>query len=161
VISIGTYFATLNNDKVENNIAQTTGLATNDENGQTIESSPQVYELIQKGLITVQGTELSLEEVKEDYEKVPPQTKENFPLERFAETHINKILLLKEAEKQNIVVTEQEVDEQLDLMLSVSGMTYEALEVSLNGQSLDDFKQEYQDQIIVTKLIESFSLNTE
>jgi hypothetical protein len=118
--------------------------------------SESAEELVDNGKLVIAGKVVLMEQVHAEYGKLPEYAKENLPIEAFADTVINKHLLLKEAEKEGIEVSDEELEGQISNQLYIAGITKEDFLDSLEteGQDYDKFMKDYRDQIAVMELID-------
>jgi len=106
------------------------------------------------GEISVGAVTLTKAEAEQQYQKIPDYVKEQLSEEQFAEQLINKELLLSQAEKEGISISEQETDQALQQFLDAYNLTEAQFEQTLDGMTLDDVKADYMQRLTVSKLVE-------
>lgn len=106
-------------------------------------------------LATVNGEPIYASEIDDLHNRLPPQYIQTITRENLLNQTIARNLLLQEAEKQGIIVTEDEVYILIDSLLEQSGMTRDQLSVQLNlrNMTLDDMVDEYKKQMELNSLL--------
>ncbi|MBL7050935.1 SurA N-terminal domain-containing protein [Candidatus Woesearchaeota archaeon] len=115
------------------------------------------------GTVTiVNGEEITASDLDKEYEfffligGLPEEYKEQITKELFLNsTLIPEILILQEATKNNIEVTEEEVDSFVQSSIAQSGGTIEAFEATIAelGLTLDNIKEYFKKQLVSFKLL--------
>ncbi|GAF67311.1 unnamed protein product, partial [marine sediment metagenome] len=114
-------------------------------------------------ITNLNGEEVSTEELDKRYEfffflvGYPEEYKQIVTKESFVDQLINEKLLLQEAAKKNIIITDKEVDAEIDNLVKQSPVSYEELEEQLkeNDFSMDYLTEYYKNQMILTKLLDT------
>jgi parvulin-like peptidyl-prolyl isomerase len=103
----------------------------------------------------VNGEEITVEEINERYEALPPQYKQLLTKEQFLNQTVQQMLLLQEADKQGITVSDDEVQIVIGTFLQQNGLTQEQFEELLaqENKSLEEMFVLYKEQLKVTKLL--------
>ena len=105
---------------------------------------------------TVNGEEITMAYLDEQYERVPPMYKSFITKSALLDQTINEMLLLQEAEKKGIVVSKEDVKREIDDSLQQAGITEEELDARLAAQNVTrDFLEElYRKQLTINKLLD-------
>lgn len=105
----------------------------------------------------VNGEEITVAEINELYERVPAQYKLVVTKDTLLENTINELLLLQEAKRLGLTVTDEEVDETIDAALMQAGATMEEFEqrVADQGLTMEYIKELYNKQLMINKLYET------
>jgi thiol-disulfide isomerase/thioredoxin len=105
----------------------------------------------------VNGEKITAKEFSTLYARIPSLYKDAGLTEMkfLNDTLIPQKILLQEAAKQSITVTDSEIEEMIASIISMSGITKEDLESQLKQQNMtyEDFKQMSKEQLIITKLL--------
>ena len=111
--------------------------------------------ILSDGELQVADKIITKKQIEEEYEKVPPYAKENLPIEKYADTLINKYLLLDEAKKVGITVTDEELENQFETIIASRDMSKEDFisAIEEQGQTYTEFKDQYKDQTVSMMLI--------
>lgn len=122
-------------------------------------SEPVIVEGDQTVLVTVNGEEILQAEIDEYWNRLPPQAKIEIGRDQLLEEFIQERLLLQEADRLGIRVTEVEVDEYITAQLSTSGLSFDQFQILLEqqGTTLERMKDIYARQLTLAKLFESES----
>ena len=106
---------------------------------------------------TVNGDKIMKEDVLKVYLNVPPEYRQVITAESILEGMIIEKLLVQEAEKKGISVSDEEVDAYVESVLSENKMTEEDLLQSLeeNRMTLEDLKNSFKDQITIKELLDT------
>ena len=108
---------------------------------------------------SVNGKEITAEELDWWYTtSVLPDYRDLVAKKDFLESSlIPQELLLQEAEKQNIKITEEEADKELGVYIIENGLTLEDFEKHLNsrGISINDIKNSFKIRAAISKLLET------
>ncbi|MBW3015014.1 peptidylprolyl isomerase [Candidatus Woesearchaeota archaeon] len=103
----------------------------------------------------VNGEEISLTELDEQYEQVPEAYRSFVTKESILDQMITEKILLQEAEANDIFVSNAEVDEFFEEFIEQSGQTPEEFQESLEarGLTMQEMRDYYKSQLLITKLI--------
>jgi len=106
---------------------------------------------------TVNGDTILKEDVLKVYLNVPPEYRAVITAESILEGMIIEKLLVQEAEKKGISVSNAEVDAYIETILSENKMTEDDLMQNLeeNGMTLEDLKKSFRDQITIQTLLDT------
>ncbi|MBU0461904.1 MAG: SurA N-terminal domain-containing protein [Nanoarchaeota archaeon] len=104
----------------------------------------------------VNGEAITQAELDLQYDRIPIEYKSLVTKEVILDQMINEKVLLQEAAKKGITVTEAEVDEIITMTMSQIGLTQEQLDERLaqQGMTMADLKDLYMKQLKITKLME-------
>lgn len=107
-------------------------------------------------LVTVNGEEIYQAEIDEYWNRLPPEMKIELSKDDLLDEFIQERLLLQEADRVGITVSEQEIDEYITAQLSANGITFEQFQQLLQqqGTSLERMKDIYARQLTLAKLFE-------
>lgn len=113
-------------------------------------------------LVSINGAEITQLQLNEQWDALPIVAQMQITKDQLLKELIQETLLLQEAKKQNIVVSEEEVNQFINLRLSQMGMTYDQFEKALaaQGTSPEDMKEIYKKQLTVAKLLDTTINNT-
>ncbi len=119
--------------------------------------TPTQVEGDQTVLVTVNGDPIYQGELDEYWERLPPQLKLEISKDQLLNEFVQERLLLQEAEKQGITVSEGEVDEYITAQLTASGLTYDQFVqiVEQQGTDVERMKEIYTRQLTLAKLFEA------
>ena len=111
--------------------------------------------ILSSGTIEVADKIITKEEIEEEYSRIPEYAKDDIPIEQYADTLINKYLLLDEAENAGITITDEEIENQFDSIIASRGMSKEDFlsAIEEQGQTYGEFKEQYKEQTISMMLI--------
>ncbi|MBN2111915.1 peptidylprolyl isomerase [Candidatus Woesearchaeota archaeon] len=109
----------------------------------------------EKVAATVNGEKIMKEEVLAEYLKVPVEYRNLMTTDTILEGMIVEKLLLQEADKMGITVTDEEVDVYTQALLDAYGITEENLTKSLEeaGSNMEELKEQFRDRLIITQLL--------
>jgi parvulin-like peptidyl-prolyl isomerase len=98
---------------------------------------------------------ITMRELEDRYNLLPPEYKQIIPKEDVLSQMIEELILLQEANKKDITVSEEEIDEQINTILMQNQISYEEFEETLKSRnlSIEEFKKFYEKEIKLTKLI--------
>lgn len=104
----------------------------------------------------VNGEEITTAYLEEQYARVPPQYRGFITKSTLLNQTINEVLLLQEAEEQGIVVTAEEVQDELEASMEQAGVTADELEARLEAQNvtLDYLNELYRKQLTINRLLD-------
>ena len=104
---------------------------------------------------------LTILELDERYALIPEEYKQFISREEVLSQMVDEKLLLQEAATQGFTATEKEINERINALLLENGISIEELEESINnrGLELQDLKDFYAKEILLTKLINSTIMN--
>jgi parvulin-like peptidyl-prolyl isomerase len=107
-------------------------------------------------IATVNGEPIYEEDINAIYNQLPEQYREQLPREVILNQSIDKLLLLQEARRRGIEVTEEDVDEQLEKIKSQFGLDDEQLETVLANQSitLEEYKELVSEELLLQRVLE-------
>ncbi len=105
--------------------------------------------------VSVNGEKITSEDVENIYAKIPDIQKEETTKEEILNDLINQKLLLQEARKNGIEVTEQEVESYLGQLKSFNGLNEDELEeqIKITGFTIDEYRNNLKDAITISKLL--------
>lgn len=105
---------------------------------------------------TVDGQEIYVSEVEEHFENIPEQMRAGMTEEVLLDQLISQEVLVQEAEKQDITVTEEDIDEELDYAMDQAGWSSEEFEevLAAQGMTKDDLRDLYRVSIVIDELIQ-------
>jgi len=103
----------------------------------------------------VNGESITLQDINEQYGRVPEEYKQFITKEMLLNQSINELLLLQEAKKQGISVTAEELSEVMDNLIIQSGLSKEEFDKTLEEQNLTmGFVEDYyKKQMVINKLL--------
>ena len=105
----------------------------------------------------VNGEEITTAYLEERYSQVPPELRGYITKSALLnQTIIPETLLLQEAEKKGVVVTEDEIDQEISIALETAGITEDELVQRLGEQNvtMEYFKEFYKRQLTMNNLLE-------
>lgn len=107
-------------------------------------------------IVSVNGEIITQNQLNEQWNTLPAAAKIKMTKEQLLKELIQEKLLLQEAKKENIEVTEPEVEQFINMQLSQLGMTYKQFEDALvaQGTTAEDMKNIYQKQLTIAKLFD-------
>lgn len=99
-------------------------------------------------------------EIEELYSQLPPTYQGIITKNEILEQKINEKLLLQEASKKQITVSDGEIDDIISTVITQSGMTKKEFESRLNQQGINQakLKEYYKTQLIILKLLNETAL---
>ncbi|MFP4117356.1 MAG: peptidylprolyl isomerase [Candidatus Woesearchaeota archaeon] len=105
---------------------------------------------------TVDGQEIYVSEVEEHFENIPEQMRAGMTEEVLLDQLISQEVLIQEAEKQDITVSEEDIDEELDYAMDQAGWSSEEFEevLAAQGMTKDDLRDLYRVSIVIDELIQ-------
>ena len=105
---------------------------------------------------TVNGEKIYKEDVLKEYLKVPVEMRQVVTADSILEGMIIETLVLQEAEKMGISVSNAEVEDYVDELLEAYGTTEAELVENLeeNGATLSEFKYSVKKKIIINQVLE-------
>lgn len=106
---------------------------------------------------TVNGEEITTAYLEERYSQVPPELMGYITKSALLnESIIPETLLLQEAEEKGVVVTEEDIDAEINSALEAAGITEEELVQRLEDQNvtMEYFKEFYKRQLTMNNLLE-------
>lgn len=115
----------------------------------------------EKVAATVNGEEILMQDVMDEYLKVPALYRSIITAQSILEGMIVEKLLLQEAESKGISVSSGEIDKLLSETLVSNGMTEEDLASNLkaNNMTLNEFREQFRKTIIMNRLLNSTVLH--
>lgn len=113
-------------------------------------------------LVNINGEEITQMQLDEQWDSLPVIAKMQITKDQLLEELVQETLLLQEAEKQNVIVSDEEVEQFINIQLNQMGMTYKQFEEALasQGTSAEEMKEIYQKQLTVAKLFDKTIDNT-
>ncbi len=104
---------------------------------------------------TVNGDKITIKEVDDYYARIPEQYQQLITKNDILEQLINEKILLQEASKQDIAITDDEVNTAINSAIQQSGLTQEEFEQRLQEQDLtmDEMVQYYKTQLTIAQLL--------
>lgn len=104
---------------------------------------------------TVNGEKILKEDVLAEYIKVPPEYRTLMTVDTILEGMVIETLLLQEAEKIGISVTDEKVDDYTLQILQAYGLTEENLTKSLeeSGSNMEELKASFKKRLIINELL--------
>jgi parvulin-like peptidyl-prolyl isomerase len=111
---------------------------------------------------TVNGQTITNKYIDEQYERIPTAYKTQITRDVVLQQAINEELLLQEAAKKGISVTDEEVESAINASITQSGLDEESFRQRLAEQNLDmnDLRDLYRKQLTINKLIEQEVIST-
>lgn len=108
-------------------------------------------------LATVNGEAIYASEVRQVYDRLPPQYQEQFTEEEILNQTITEVLILQHAEEQGIVANPGEVDYRIAEMVAANGISEQMLEQQLSAQNItrEDFEEYVRRLMVLEELQES------
>ena len=103
----------------------------------------------------VNGESITIQDINEQYERVPEEYKQFITKEMILNQSIDELLLLQEAKKEGISVTAEELSEVIDNLIAQSGLSKEDFDKTLEEQNLtmEFLKDYYKKQLIINNLL--------
>ncbi len=103
----------------------------------------------------VNGDKITLKQVDEYYDRIPEQLKMLVTKDQVLDQLINEKVLLQEAAKHDIAVTDEEVNILISKAIDQSGMTEEEFNQRLKDQdiTMGEMVGYYKEQMTITKLL--------
>lgn len=107
-------------------------------------------------VVTVNGEEITQLQLDDQWNNLPITAKMQMTKDQLLEQLVQETLLLQEAKKENITVSDEEVDQFINLQLAQMGMEYEQFEKALESQNIkpEEMKKIYNKQLTVAKLFD-------
>ncbi len=111
--------------------------------------------------VIVNGETIYVEELDKQWNALPVQAKQQMTREDLLTQLVQERLLLQEAEKENIEVNNEEVNEFIKIQLEQSGISQAEFDQLLQNQgtNIEDMEIIYKKQLTIAKLFESFTSN--
>ncbi|MBI5393143.1 peptidylprolyl isomerase [Candidatus Woesearchaeota archaeon] len=110
-------------------------------------------------LVTVNNEKITAENLADEINLLPPQYQQTIGKEQLEKTIVEQLivkrLLLQEAAKKQIIVTDDELNKAIDDFIASVGLTKEEFTKKLQEQagSIDAVKEIYRQQLIINKLL--------
>ena len=103
----------------------------------------------------VNGKPITMQQLNTEYERLPLQYKYIITKEAFLTQLIDESLMIEQALRQGLSVTEQEVDESLETFMQSNNLTKEGLDELLKQKelSLPDLRSLIKNQLLIDRLI--------
>ncbi|MBN1175791.1 peptidylprolyl isomerase [Candidatus Woesearchaeota archaeon] len=113
-------------------------------------------------LVSVNGESITQTQLDEQWDSLPIVAKMQMTKDQLLEELVQETLLLQEAKKQKVIVSDAEVEQFINMQLSQMGMTYTQFEEALasQGTTADEMKSIYKKQLTVAKLFDKTIDNT-
>jgi len=93
---------------------------------------------------TVNGESITIQNINEQYDRVPKEYKQIITKEMLLNQSINELLLLQEAKKEGISITAEKLSEVMDNLIAQSGIPKEDFDKTLEEQNLTrEFLEDY------------------
>ena len=110
-------------------------------------SEPEEYKLY--------GETITKAEVDEQYNALPAEVQNNITKQEVADAIATQRLLLKEAEKLNIEVSDEEVEAFIQQNLALASITQEEYQAKLaeSGVTEEEYQEQLKQQMLILKLI--------
>jgi parvulin-like peptidyl-prolyl isomerase len=104
----------------------------------------------------VNGKTITMEQLNTEYNRLPDQYKYFITKEAFLAQIIDESLLIQEAEKQGVMVSDKELDENLNTFMQTSNLTQDKLDAVLKEKKLtyNELRALVKNQLMVDKLFE-------
>jgi len=104
----------------------------------------------------VNGEKIMKEDVVREYLKVPLEYRQVIPIQSILDGMVIETLLIQEAKKEGVKVSNEEVEVQFREMLGSYGVSEEELLLDLDetGTTLEEFKITFRKRLIINKLLE-------
>ncbi len=108
-----------------------------------------------KVLVTVNGEKITQEDIDTEYNRLPASFKESISKDTILNQTISKMVLLQEAEKEGITVSEQDIDDLVMKFKTTSNIDDEQLNQLLDSQNITmtELRDIYRQQLMISKLI--------
>lgn len=105
---------------------------------------------------TVNGEAITLAYLEEQYSRIPAEYQQFIDKETLLNQTINEVLLLQEAKKAGLSVSDEEVQAEINTAMAQSGITSEDLDERLAEQGINQeiLRELYSKQLIINKLLE-------
>ncbi len=105
---------------------------------------------------TVNGERIYVSEVEEHFQNIPEQMRMGMTREVVLDQIISQEVLIQEADRRGITVSDEEIDEELDFAMAQAGWTAEEFEqvLAAQGMSKDDLRELYRVSIVIDNLIQ-------
>src|SRR3989344_5397180 len=100
----------------------------------------------------VNGEKISMAFLNTEYERIPTEQRSLIRRMDVLNQTIINIILLQQAKKEDITVTDQEVEDILNEVPLPAGQTLEAI-AQVQGFTLDEFKSRIKEQIVIQRLL--------
>jgi len=111
-------------------------------------------------LAEVNGEIITNQQLEEQYNQLPDQYKMFITKEDFLDQMINVKLLLQEAKKQEILVTEDEIEEELTIIKEQAETEEEFNDMlKQSNTNLEELKKQINDQLIINKLLDEIVIS--
>jgi len=109
----------------------------------------------------VNGEVITYSEIEELYAQLPPTYQGIITKNDILDQKINEKLLLQEASKKQITVTDEEVDGIINTVITQSGMTEKEFESRLKQQGISraELREYYKTQLIILNLLNETALS--
>jgi peptidyl-prolyl cis-trans isomerase SurA len=104
----------------------------------------------------INGEKIIMEELNNLYDSLPPQQKSEITKYQVLEQLIQLEVIYQEAKDRGISVSEKEAEQELDLLITSSGITKEQFleSLSLSGITEDKFNENYIIQLTIQKFLD-------
>ena len=100
----------------------------------------------------VNGQKITMESLNKEYEKIPAQQRPSVKRMDLLNQTIVTTILLQEAKKEKITISDDEVEKVISEVKLPPGQTMESI-LQLQGYTLDEFKLRLKDQLVIQKLL--------
>jgi peptidyl-prolyl cis-trans isomerase SurA len=109
----------------------------------------------------VNGEVITEAELLETYNQLPSQYQEQFSEQDVLEQLIDKTLILQEANKRGIRVSDQEVDAFIDEQVASFGISRQQLESTLKqgGLSIEEYEQAVYEELVLRRFVDEVILS--
>jgi len=117
--------------------------------------------LTQNLLATINNEPVYMQEVLAVYNNIPQNMRTNTSLQESLEQVINNKLLLQDAARKGLSVSEEEVDNAINTFLANNGLTLQQLEDTLvsSGSSIDLFRNNIRNSLLLQQEIRDITKN--
>jgi len=117
--------------------------------------------LSQNLLATINDEPVYLEEVMAVYNNIPVSMRTNTSLQESLDLVINNKLLLQDAAKRGLSISEEEVDNAINAFLTNNGLTLQELEQNLatSGSSIEAFRRNIRNSLLLQEEINDITKN--
>jgi parvulin-like peptidyl-prolyl isomerase len=109
----------------------------------------------------VNGEPIYMSEIDKRYASLSPQLQQLYSKEVIVNQSIDELLLLQDAKKMNISVTDQDVDKEIKTIMEENGLDQQKLEENLQAQgwTLDYLKDAFRKKLYIDELIKRITID--
>jgi len=111
-------------------------------------------------VVSVNGEAVYAQDVWSIYNRLPADMQQQYSPESILEQIIDKMLIMQYAQRQGVVITQERLDEAIDVRMTFYGTTREELRQLLEaqGESMEEFEQGMRDELVLEVFVSTVLL---